>query len=55
MIAPKIKKVKVKLRIVSSGIPEPLYTELTNKINNITTIADCIKQLIENYVNNTKV
>jgi len=50
MIVTKIKKPTVKLRIVSAGIPETLYMELSNKINGITNIADCIKQLIENYL-----
>jgi hypothetical protein len=48
MIEPKQKKDK--LVLVSARIPENDYNILTEKIKDITTLSDAIKQLIKNYI-----
>ena len=48
MIEPKPKKPK--LVLISARIPENDYNILTEKIKDITTLSDAIKQLIKNYI-----
>jgi len=50
MITPKEKKPK--LVLISARIPENDYNALQEKIKEITTLSDAIKQLIKNYIKN---
>lgn len=49
------KERKEPMKTVSTGLPISEYNALIDAINNQTTIADCIRQLIKNFINSTKV
>lgn len=44
------KEKKPKLVLISARIPEQDYNILQEKIKDITTLSDAIKQLIKNYI-----
>ena len=47
-ITPKEKKPK--LVLISARIPENDYNTLVEKIKDITTLSDAVKQLIKSYI-----